>query len=216
MNSKAWLAALLSLLAGSVRAELQFSKTQLADQICEESGVVAREFPFQADGKGETKVLKLAPSCTCTTAELAGKVFAPGDHATVTVHYNPAGKQGPQAVFVDVETETDGRKVNTRLIYRANVVDAITLQPGILYWKIEETAEAKDAAIRVDPSLKPKSLTLGKAPEHFTVELRKDKDASVLKVAPKQPMKPAKEEIRVILEDESGKRYERTLHALIR
>jgi hypothetical protein len=164
----------------------------------------------------ETKVLKVAPSCTCTTADLTGKVFAPEDRGTVTVHYNPFGKQGPQAVFVDVETETAGKKANTRLIYRANVVDAITLQPEILYWKIEEAADVKEVSVRVDPSLKPKSLTLGKVPEHFTAELREDKDASVLKVTPKQPIKPAKEEIRVILEDESGERYERTLHALIR
>jgi hypothetical protein len=198
------------------RADLKFTRTSLVDQICEEAGAVTRTFPFEAVGKGGTRVLKVAPSCTCTTADLPNTVYLPGERGTVTMHYDPSGKQGPQAVFIDVETEAEGRKANTRLIYRANVIRAISVQPEILYWKIEEAADQKVVSVSVDPSLKPKSLTLGKTPDYFTAELREVRDGYLLEVTPKRPMKPAKEEIHVALEDESGKRFERTLHLLIR
>jgi hypothetical protein len=204
--------------AGAARAELQFPKTELTDQISEESGVVTRAFDFQAAGDGAMQVLKATPSCGCTVTDLPKKSFSPGEQGKLVFHYNPKGRQGIHAVAIDVETESGGRKTTTRLTYRVNVLQAVVLQPEIVFWKKEEPATAKEVLVRADESLTPQSFQIEGAPRHFVTELRWDKARGfhILKITPKMPMQPIKEPIRIAMEDESGRKFERTLFALIR
>lgn len=211
-------AIFLGLSTGIARAELQFPKPVLTDQIYSESGIVSRVFDFQTVGPGATKVLKATPSCGCTVAELPKEALSSGEKGALAFRYNPEGRQGVQAVFLDVETETGDKKTTTRLTYRVNVLQAVVLQPEIVFWKKEEPAAAKEVLVRADDSLTPKSFRIEEPPQHFVTELRWDKERGfhILKIMPKEPMQPVKEPIRVVMEDESGRTFERTLFALIR
>ncbi len=209
---------LLGLFAGIARGELQFPKPVLTDQIYSESGIVSRTFDFQVVGPGATTVLKVTPSCGCTVAEMPKEALSSGEKGTLAFRYNPEGRQGVQAVFLDVETETGGKKATTRLTYRVNVLQAVVLQPEIVFWKKEEPAAPMEVLVRADDSLTPKFFQIGEAPKHFVTELRWDKERRfhILKITPKEPMQPIKEPIRVVMEDASGRKFEKTLFALIR
>jgi hypothetical protein len=210
-------AIFLGLFAGIARADLQFPKPVLTDQIYSESGIASRAFEFQVVGE-EVTAVKVTPSCGCTVAELPKEVLASGEKGTLSFRYNPEGRQGMQAVFLDVEAETGGKKATTRLTYRVNVLQAVVLQPEIVFWKKEEPAAAKEVLVRADDSLTPKSFQIEKSPRNFVTELRWDKERGfhILKITPKEPMQPIKEPIRIVMEDASGRKFERTLFALIR
>ncbi|HEY5793049.1 MAG TPA: DUF1573 domain-containing protein [Chthoniobacterales bacterium] len=212
------LALFLCVAAGAARAELQFQKTELRDQIFEESGAILRAFDFQTTGEKAAQILKVTPSCGCTVADLSKKAFSPGEPGKLSFRYNPEGRQGIQAVSIDVETETGGKKAATRLTYRVNVLQAVILQPEIVFWKKEAAASPKEVLVRADDSLVPKSFKIEEPPRHFSAELRWDKERllHLLQITPSQPMQPIKEPIRIVMEDQTGRRFEKTLFALIR
>lgn len=85
----------------------------------ENMGPVSCDFRFVNSGDKPVLILNARPSCGCTTPFFDRQPIAPGDTASVTVSYDPAGRPGKFSKFVGVEL-SDGEK--TKLYVKGSVI----------------------------------------------------------------------------------------------
>lgn len=70
----------------------------------EAAGPQRGELRFVNLGPDTTIINRVKPSCGCTAADYTTDLIAPGDTATVSFEYNPAGRPGPFAKSLKVYT----------------------------------------------------------------------------------------------------------------
>ncbi len=77
-------------------------------RICESRGTVAHRFVFENTGTDTLGIISAKSRCGCTTATHTSRAIAPGDTASVTVRFNPSGRDGyfKQRVIVRFTGET--------------------------------------------------------------------------------------------------------------
>lgn len=88
----------------------------------EDNGPVSCRFSFINTGTEPVAIVKARASCGCTAPEYSRDAVAPGDTASVTVTYNPAGRPGAFHKYVAVDLSfPDSRQ---RLDIRGTVIGA--------------------------------------------------------------------------------------------
>ncbi len=77
-------------------------------RISESGGAVAHRFVFENTGADTLGIISAKSRCGCTTATHTTRAIAPGDTASVTVRFNPSGRDGDfkQRVIVRFSGET--------------------------------------------------------------------------------------------------------------
>ncbi len=76
----------------------------------EDNGVASCRFRYVNTGDAPLVVLDVHTSCGCTTPDYSTKPVAPGDTATITVKYDPAGRPGRFNKKIQVDTNTPDRR----------------------------------------------------------------------------------------------------------
>lgn len=93
-----WLAGVCLALAGGVsvaRSEIRWLNTSYDFGVMKEvAGKQTGEARFYNEGPDTTFISYVRPSCGCTDADYTKGEILPGDTATVTFTYNPAGRPG--------------------------------------------------------------------------------------------------------------------------
>ena len=69
------------------------------------SAPVSHEFALVNNGKAALTITGNTNSCECTESQVSRKVIPPGESATVSVTFKPAGYTGPVDQFVYVTTD---------------------------------------------------------------------------------------------------------------
>ena len=73
----------------------------------EDFGPATTEFKFVNTGDEPVSILGAHASCGCTTPKYPREAIAPGDTASITVTYDPAGRPGRFTKYVGVELSGD-------------------------------------------------------------------------------------------------------------
>lgn len=93
----------------------------------ENSGAATCTFRFVNDGPGAASIVSARATCGCTQPRYTVSSIAPGDTASVTVSFDPAGRPGRFSKYVYVETSGQPRK--QRLEVKGVVIgDAATVE----------------------------------------------------------------------------------------
>lgn len=92
---------------------------------------VEHKFKFKNTGQSELQILNVTASCGCTQPSYSFMPIAPGEEGEIGVHFDSAGKLGPQKPTITVVTNASPKIYKLRL-------DGFVNSP-----KKEEPAEAK-------------------------------------------------------------------------
>lgn len=111
-------------------------------------------FAFKNDGATPVRITNVEPSCRCTTAEVAKKVYLPGETGTVRVKYAFEDRRGLQSKSVTVST--DDHKA-TQLEFKCWIrQDPVVIRLPLLFWQVGETANRRRIDLTVTPEVKVK------------------------------------------------------------
>ncbi len=102
-------------------------------------------YTFKNTGREPVTVVKINPSCGCTTAELAKKTYQPGEGGELAVKFTFGGRRGSQAKSIAVTTD-DQKTV--QLAFQCVILDdPVALVPPLVGWRVGEAAGAKPVEI---------------------------------------------------------------------
>jgi hypothetical protein len=193
MNAKRFLfsTALAVLVATSSQASLVFEKTEL--DLNPELNATNAVAVFKYENKGDTPVhiKKVQPQCGCTTAALAKNDVAPGEKGEITATFNIGDRTGVQVKTVTVETD-DPKAPQTVLTFKANIAQALELQPTLVFWQANDPAQPKTIIAKAAKGITVKKLDVVSSSGDFTAKVEPGAAAGEFKiqVQPKDTSKP--------------------------
>jgi len=143
---------------------------------------VTRPFLVKNLGQGPLRILKLVPSCGCTTAKGAPQTLAPGGEATLEVVLNPAGFRGRIQKTVQVQTDQADVPVQV-LTLGAEVVPPIVASANQIVFDDVSREGGGRAEIRLETqTAQPVTILDIQAPPYLGVVVRKEGRHAVLEV----------------------------------
>jgi len=193
MNGKRLLfsSALCFFVAATTHAALVFEKNEL--DLNPEMGASKVDAVFKYENKGSTPVhiKSVRPSCGCTTAALAKNDVAPGEKGEITATFNIGDRTGVQTKTITVETD-DAQQPQTVLTFKANIAQALELQPTFVYWQASEAAQPKTIIAKAGKGVTVKKLDVTSSSGDFTAKVEPGSSAGEFKiqVQPKDTTKP--------------------------
>src|SRR5437763_1133273 len=144
MNGKRiwFLGVLFFAVAAMTQAALVFEKTEV--DLKPDLGATNAVAVFKYENKGDAPIhiKAVKPSCGCTTAALAKNDVAPGEKGEISATFNIGDRTGVQTKTITVETD-DAQQPQTVLTFKANIAQALELQPTFVYWQASEAAQPK-------------------------------------------------------------------------
>lgn len=142
-----FLAAGLLAVGHSLRADLVFSRNEVALQATEGGCDIEAVFPFTNTGETTVRITDVKAGCGCTTLKPDREVYASGESGAITAVYRVGERKGPQSVSIHVTTEGES-SASHELHLNVNVLSPVNLSPRLVYWRVGENPEAK--AVQVD------------------------------------------------------------------
>ncbi|HWL93415.1 MAG TPA: DUF1573 domain-containing protein [Phycisphaerae bacterium] len=94
--------------------------------------VVQFDFEFVNSGEGTLEILKITPSCGCTTAGEFEKVIPPGGKGRIPVKVDTKKLSGPVSKSVDVGTNAPGAEATVTLSMKGEVRPLLLIEPAKL------------------------------------------------------------------------------------
>jgi hypothetical protein len=125
-------------------------------------------FHFKNAGAEPVTIRELRPSCSCTRAETAKSVYAPGDSGEVKALFTFGGQTGLREKRIQVITDEPATQADV-LTLRVEIPEVLTYAPHRLLWHTGEAPTEK--SIVVEPgaahaivslqiqSVRPKEMT---------------------------------------------------------
>lgn len=101
-------------LASAVHAQpsIAFDREGFDFDTVRQGEIVKHVFEFENTGTEPLQILRVKPSCGCTTPEYTREPVLPGERGKLLVTFNSAGKLGPQnktvAVYTNVAEGPEG------------------------------------------------------------------------------------------------------------
>jgi len=94
---------------------------------------VKASFAFKNSGDGPLDILKVVPTCGCTTAELDKKQYQPGESGIISVTFNTQRFPGKVTKRITVESN-DPNRPRTSVTLKGNVTVDIRYAPNSLFF----------------------------------------------------------------------------------
>lgn len=138
-------------------AELRFDETEqtLPAEVGQEE--VVAEFRFTNTGDQAVTINRTQSSCGCTVAQLARKVYAPGESGTIRAVFSIGGRTGKQVKTIAVFTSE--RPDDPHLLrLETDIPKVYEVSPRIVYWMRDEEPEPKRIEITFNPD-SPANIT---------------------------------------------------------
>ena len=105
-------------------------------------------FRFKNTGDQPVTILKTHSGCGCTTVDIEGRVYQPGESGEVAITFSFDGRVGKQTKEVLITTDAS-RKPVTWLTLSVKIPELVRIQPKLVYWKADEPREPKKVAVEV-------------------------------------------------------------------
>jgi hypothetical protein len=145
---KTFLALLTAIcLIPGAQAELTFEKKAAIFDVDKGDKEVKAGFAFKNTGKKTVTITEVRTSCGCTTAELAKKVYAPGEEGIISATMKINTRGGRQSKTVTVLTDDPAQR-SISLSVTANIPITLTLTPTFVYWR--QGDELTEKVVRID------------------------------------------------------------------
>jgi hypothetical protein len=109
---------------------------------------VTAKYRFSNEGTSSVTIVDVHPSCGCTTATLAKKMYAPGESGEIDAKMNFAGHTGHQEKWIYVTTNVAGTEP-TLLSLAVDIPPDITIEPQFVMWRIGDPLTPKTIRVVV-------------------------------------------------------------------
>jgi hypothetical protein len=206
----------LLLLAGSASAELLWNKPIQDFQCVPEQNQVEAHFAFKNAGTTPITIKDVKPSCSCTTARLDKKTYAPGETGEIVATYKFWGHAGQLRKLIQVYTDDQPRQPAV-LDIRVFVYEPFQIQPGLVYWRKGEAAEAKPVQLTANGyPVKIKKVSSSNPNIAATLQTVKDGEAYTVLVKPSDTAQKDAAEITVQTDFPPDAPHAYTIHARIK
>jgi len=100
-------------------------------------------------GAAAVTITRILPSCGCLAPVLDRKTLASGESARLDIGFDRTGLVGEVERFVTIETDEPNHAAY-RLVLRANLPEALTFAPRLVFWKRGETATVKSIDVKIN------------------------------------------------------------------
>lgn len=115
------------------------------------------QFRFTNSGDAAVTITAVHSACGCTTAELAKKIYGPGESGEIKAVFTIGDRVGRQEKTIQVTTSDEPAKPTT-LTLRVEIPERLTYSPRLLIWRTTETLEEKSILIGAAGAEKIQSL----------------------------------------------------------
>lgn len=152
---------LLILIAASpARAGLRWENLQQSFERSPGDPAVEVTYRFRNTGPAPVTIRKVRTSCGCTAARLEKETYAPGESGAVPVKFTLGDRRGLNVVTITVTTD-DPAAEPTVLALRVNILDPLTVEPALVWWRVGAAPEAKEVRLTASPArpVRVKSVT---------------------------------------------------------
>lgn len=134
------LSTALTLLGGTVHAELKWDTLELAAPIHADQAVANVAFPFVNSGDNPCTITNVKAGCSCTIPALEKTTFAPGERGEIHLAYHPGNREGQHRVETTVTT--DGGATYT-LTLLADIEALVGFDTRYVFWQGAEARTPK-------------------------------------------------------------------------
>jgi len=136
-------------LAPAVRA-LDWDRTEIEQRADFGQPLPPYVFTCANSGTTDVTITELHPSCGCLTPVLEKNTLKPGESLKLTIGFNRTGYIGETIRDITIMTDEapGGKAYPLRLV--ADLPDALTLAPRLVFWKKGERAKAKSIDVKVN------------------------------------------------------------------
>lgn len=135
----------------TAHAELKFEQTVIEDVISPNTKSYPFEFAFKNEGESVVEISEIKTTCGCTTAKLEKMTYTPGESGVIEGSFSVGSRQGEQDKKVRVFTKGLAQS-EILLTLKVNIPQLITMESGVLLWRVGELSEAKKIIVRPDPN----------------------------------------------------------------
>jgi hypothetical protein len=189
-KAKALLGAIFLGALASAQAQLTWEKTEIELNPKAGDQEAVANFRYQNKTDKPIRIKSTRSSCGCTVASLQKDVVEPGEKGEVTATFKIGGRTGPQQKVVTVETDDAAQPV-TNLILKANIAQAIEVQPPLVMWQQGEAASAKIITVKAAKDVPITKLDVQSSTPDFSADVEKGSAPGEfkIKVQPKDTSK---------------------------
>lgn len=129
------------------------------------------EFDFQNTGTSPITITEVRPDCSCVTAPLEKKTYAPGEHGQITAIFSLDRQSGEHTVPIQVRTDAPGVDAAKVLIFHVSIIDVVSFSERFLYWRPGEPLTPKTVTVTLLAGERLEIKTVHAANPAFTAEL---------------------------------------------
>ena len=159
----------LLLAVATTHAELEWKSKSITLKAQPTQTYAIAIFDFTNAGNETLSINKVQVGCGCLRASTDKKNYAPGEHGKITVRFDLNNRTGKQTKILTVESSDSKRTV---LTLATNIPTVYQIEPGLLMWKKDDTAEQKTARL-INPNKAPiKLLAISSSNEALPAELK--------------------------------------------
>ena len=154
---------------------------------------VTAKYRFTNIGASPITIIDVRPSCGCTTATLAKKIYASGESGEIDAKFNFAGHIGHQEKWIYVTTTLPGTEP-ALLSLAVDIPPEVTIQPEFVIWRIGDPPQSKTMRVIVPDGFPTKMVAAQADNPAMQVRLREIRAGKEweIKVTPASTSTPVK------------------------
>jgi len=144
----AFLAGILALGIQQVRADIDWDKTVIQQQAEVGQTSAKATFAFTNNGDRSVTIKSIRTSCGCTNAKADKETYQAGESGAVEVLFDFGDRVGNQTKRITVQTDQAEDNID-RLTFRVNILQVLSIQPRMVFWKHGEELTPKTIQLEV-------------------------------------------------------------------
>lgn len=172
LKAKALLSAIFLGTLASAQAQLTWEKTEIELNPKPGDQEAVASFRYQNKTDKPIRIKSTRSSCGCTVASLQKELVEPGEKGEVTATFKIGGRTGPQQKVVTVETDDAAQPV-TNLVLKANIAQAVEVQPPLVYWQQGEDAKPKVITVKAAKDVPITKVDVQSSSPNFSTDVEK-------------------------------------------
>jgi len=174
-TTKALLGVVFLGLSATAQAQLAWEKTEIELQPKPGDAEAVATFKYENKGKTPIKITSVKSSCGCTVASLKKDEVAPGEKGEVVANFKIGGRTGVQQKSVTVTTDHPEQPV-MNLLLKANIAQALEIQPTFVYWENGEALKPKKITVKAGKDVSITKVDVISSSPEFTTKVEKGKE----------------------------------------
>ncbi|MDR1279235.1 MAG: DUF1573 domain-containing protein [Opitutaceae bacterium] len=153
-----------------LQAALEFERTTIPWTARPADTEMVAIFPFKNTGESAEEIVKLDSSCGCTVAELAKRVYQPGESGEIRAVFTFGERVGKQIKTIGVVTANAvGKPVVLRM--EATIPDVLAVSQKLVVFSGAGQEQSRTITIKTDAGLTLEELTATPGDDSFQATL---------------------------------------------